>query len=103
MAKQTETKKDLTWVLRNPRVTEKAALSAEKGTYVFVVSNDATKSDIAQAIREQYKVTPISVNITKNPAKKVTRRKTTGTTSGYKSGIKKALVKLKKGETIELV
>lgn len=103
MAKTTTTKKDLTWVLINPRVTEKAALKAENGVYVFEVSKDATKSQIAEAVIEMYKVTPVAVNIAKTPAKKVVRRKASGTTSGYKSGLKKAYVYLKKGDTIELV
>lgn len=105
MAKKTITtsNKDLTWVLKNPRITEKAALKAESGVYVFEVSKDATKAQIAEAVSEMYKVTPVAVNIAKTAAKKVVRRKTTGTTSGYKSGIKKAYVYLKKGDTIELV
>lgn len=103
MAKSNETKKDLTWVLKHPRVTEKAAFSAEEGVYVFEVSKDATKIDIALAINEVYKVSPIAVNIAKIPAKKVTRRKANGIKSGYKPGRKKAYVYLKKGETIEIV
>jgi large subunit ribosomal protein L23 len=103
MANLNETKKDLTWVLRSPRITEKAAFSAEKGVYVFEVSKDANKIDIAQAIAEVYKVNPIAVNIAKIPAKKVTRRKANGIKSGYKPGRKKAYVYLKKGDTIEIV
>lgn len=103
MAKTTSTKKDLTWVIKNPRITEKAALKAEKNVYVFEVSPDATKSQIAEAISETYKVKPIAVNISKTPAKKVVRRKSTGVSSGYKSGIKKAYVYLKKGDTIQLI
>jgi len=103
MANVNETKKDLTWVLKKPRISEKAALSAENGVYVFEVSKDATKADIAQAITEVYKVNPIAVNIAKTPAKKVVRRKANGVKSGYKTGRKKAYVYLKKGETIEIV
>lgn len=101
MTKSTETKKDLTWVLRNPRITEKAALQAEGGVYVFEVSSDANKSDIAKAVSEVYKVNPIAVNIATIPAKKVVRRKAKGTKTGYKAGRKKAYVYLKKGDTIE--
>ncbi len=103
MAKATTTKKDLTWVIRNPRITEKAALKAEKGTYVFEVNTDATKNDVVLAIAENYKVTPVSVNIAKIPAKKVVRRKATGVKTGYKVGRKKAYVYLKKGDTIQFV
>jgi large subunit ribosomal protein L23 len=103
MANSNNTKKDLTWVLKNPRITEKAALQAEGGVYVFEVNKDATKSQIAEAVTELYKVTPVAVNIAKTPAKKVVRRKANGVKSGYKSGQKKAYVYLKKGDTIELV
>ena len=101
MTTSTNTKKDLTWVLRSPRITEKAALKAEEGVYVFEVSTDATKGDIAKAIAEVYKVNPIAVNIARIPAKKVVRKKAKGTKTGYKAGRKKAYVYLKKGETIE--
>lgn len=103
MATLKNTKKDLTWILKNPRVTEKAALQAEGGVYVFEVNQDATKADVAQAVSEVYKVNPVAVNIAKTPAKKVVRRKANGIKSGFKSGIKKAYVFLKKGDTIELV
>lgn len=102
MAKST-TKKDLTWVIRNPRITEKAALSAEKNVYVFEVSSDATKSQIAEAVSEVYKVKPLAVNIAKVPSKKVVRRKSDGVKSGYKPGRKKAYVYLKKGDVIQFV
>jgi len=103
MAKTTTTKKDLTWILKNPVITEKAALQAEGGVDVFEVSKDATKADIAQAVSEIYKVLPVAVNITKTPPKKVVRRKANGVKSGYKTGQKKAYVYLKKGDKIELV
>lgn len=103
MTTTNNTKKDLTWVIRNPRITEKAAIQAEGGAYVFEVSTDATKGDIALAIAEVYKVNPIAVNITRIPAKKVVRRKAKGTKTGYKAGRKKAYVYLKKGETIDFV
>ncbi len=103
MANLQTTKKDLTWILKTPRVTEKAALQAEGGVYVFEISKDATKADVALAVAEVYKVNPVAVNIAKTPAKKVVRRKANGVKTGFKSGLKKAYVYLKKGDTIELV
>ncbi len=103
MAKTTTTKKDLTWVLKNPKITEKAAIQAEGGVYVFEVNKDASKADIALAVSEIYKVLPVAVNIAKTPPKKVVRRKANGVKSGYKAGQKKAYVYLKKGDKIELV
>lgn len=94
---------DATWVLKGPRITEKAALIAEKGVYVFNIDPRATKADVARAIADAYKVTPVKVNIAKAPRKQVTRRTRAGVTSGYKKGNKKAYVYLKKGETIQFV
>lgn len=87
------------YILIRPRITEKAAASAEKGAYVFEVAKNATKRDIAQAVRAFYKVNPTKVTIVAIPPKKVIvkgRR-------GIRSGGKKAYVFLKKGEKIEVV
>lgn len=87
-------------VLIRPRVTEKAAYLAERtNAYTFEVASTATKKSVAAAVKEYYKVTPIRVNITNLPSKKVfTRGKL-----GMKSGIKKAQVVLAKGDKIEFV
>lgn len=89
---------DLSWVLQKPRVSEKAALGADKGVYTFVVAAKANKIQIKKAIKQAYKVEPVKVTITNTKGKKVLRR----TGIGYKSGFKKAMVFLKKGETIEV-
>jgi large subunit ribosomal protein L23 len=86
-------------VLKKPRITEKAALGAEKGQYVFEVSDRATKTSVAKAIEVLYKVKPIKVNIVKLPAKTVFVRGKVG----KKSGVKKAYVFVKKGDKIDLV
>jgi large subunit ribosomal protein L23 len=96
-----QTAKDLSWVLRSPRITEKSALSAEKNVYVFNVATKASKTDIKQAIEELYKVKPTKVRTTSIAEKVVTRRKRSGVTTGKKSGGKKAYVYLKKGDVIE--
>lgn len=88
-------------ILRQPRVTEKATdLSTRvKPVYVFEVSADATKQAISQAVKSQYKVEPIKVNIVRLPAKRVLVRGR----RGIKSGVKKALVYLRSGDKIEIV
>jgi large subunit ribosomal protein L23 len=102
MAKKTtttETKEvSTTKVLIAPRVTEKASLQSSANAYTFVVAENATKHAVAQAIKKEYKVTPRAVNITTLPAKKVFVRGKWGT----QSGLKKAIVFLKKGDTIAL-
>ncbi|OHA91653.1 MAG: 50S ribosomal protein L23 [Candidatus Zambryskibacteria bacterium RIFCSPHIGHO2_01_FULL_49_18] len=86
--------------LRGPRITEKAAIFADKhNVYVFEVEKDATKKSIAVSVKEAYKVTPIKVRIVNIPAKKVFVRGK----HGEKGAVKKAYVELKKGEKIELI
>lgn len=88
-------------ILRRPRVTEKATVTAEHGVYVFEVDVRANKKDIAQAVVDLYNVTPEKVSTVPIPSKTVmqkTRRK-----RGVKTGGKKAYVYLKKGDSIELI
>lgn len=88
-------------ILISPRITEKGAYLSEHGVYVFNVSPDANKREIAAAIFATYKVTPRMVRIAAVPRK---ARLTRGTNRfGKSAGGKKAYVYLKKGETIELV
>jgi len=87
-------------ILKDPRITEKAAYQTAKGCYVFNVSTDANKQEIARAIREVYKVTPRKVTVTAIPRKAVFIRGTNR--FGKTAGGKKAYVYLKQGDTIEL-
>lgn len=103
-AKQAQPKvslKDRSHVLANPRITEKASdLQSKSNAYVFDISASATKTEIAQAIREMYKVSPIKVRVvTIHPKTKRSMR--TGRT-GVRSGGRKAYVFLKKGDSITL-
>ncbi len=84
--------------IKNPKITEKAALLAEKGIYVFNVDKDATKSEIIKDIKSTYKVNPVKVNIINTKQKKVFVRGKIG----YISGSKSAMVFLKKGEKIDI-
>lgn len=87
-------------VLLRPRITEKAALGADKaGVYVFEVASRATKAQIAGSIKATYKVTPVKVRtVTMKPAAVFVRGK-----RGMQKGGKKAYVYLKKGDKIELL
>ena len=87
-------------VLLKPRITEKAALSADKrGVYVFEVTKDATSKQIIASIKDAYKVTPIKVHLVAIPTKKVFRRGK----PGIKGGGKKAYIHLKKGDKIDII
>lgn len=90
---------DFSWVLKKPRVTEKSAYISADKAYTFDVSVAANKIQIKKAIKEAYKVTPLKVNVIHRKAHKATKR---GRTI-HVSGTKKAMVYLKKGDTIELV
>jgi large subunit ribosomal protein L23 len=89
----------LTRVIVGPRVTEKAAHLAGANAYTFNVATDATKREIAQAIRAIYGVTPRKVTTAAISTKPIVRAGRYGDT---KPG-KKAVVFLAKGETIEFV
>jgi large subunit ribosomal protein L23 len=84
-------------ILLRPRITEKASFLVEKNVHAFEVISTATKKQIAEAVKVFYKVTPLKINIVKNPAKKVFLRGK----KGIKAGVKKAYVYLKKGDKIE--
>ncbi len=87
-------------VLLRPRITEKAALGADKlNVYVFEVTKDATKKSISASVKGAYGITPEKVRVATIPSKQVFVRGR----KGFKSGGKKAYVYLKKGDKIELI
>jgi large subunit ribosomal protein L23 len=86
-------------LLRNPRITEKAANLAGHATYTFDVAVGATKSEIIKAFVMMYKATPIKVNTVNVKAKTFFRR---GKLGIGKKG-KKAYVVLPKGTTIDIM
>ena len=85
-------------ILVRPRITEKAANMTANGVYTFDIRKEATKKDVAMAVSALYKVMPIKVNVVNTPAKRVQMRKKRG--FGKTSASRKALVFLKKGDTI---
>jgi len=88
----------LAWIIKSPRITEKAAMLSSNNVYTFDVSVDANKIQIKQAIIAQYNVTPTDINIVHNASRKITKRGR----KAHQRATKKAMVKLKKGDTIEL-
>ncbi|TAK03306.1 50S ribosomal protein L23 [Patescibacteria group bacterium] len=85
-------------VITAPLVTEKAATIAHAGQYSFVVSMDATRVDVRNAVKAMYGVTPTSVNIMRVRGKVVRF----GGREGMRSTWKKAVVTLPKGKTIDV-
>ena len=86
-------------VLRSPHIAEKSTRLIEIDKYVFKVYQRANKTEIKKAIEEIYGVNVLKVNIIKIPRKK--RR--LGKTQGWRKGYKKAIVKIKKGQKIEIL
>ena len=87
-------------VIKKPRITEKSGLNADNfGIYTFEITDAANKKNVAKAVKELYKVTPVKVNITNLPAKKVIARGKIG----RRTGVRKAVVYLKKGDKIDFV
>lgn len=83
-------------ILVKPMITEKATNLNSENQYVFMVDINANKIEVSKAIEEVYGVRPISVNIIKMKGKRVNR----GRISGRRKDFKKAIITLKKGESI---
>jgi len=89
-------------VLRRPLVTEKTNYQINKlNQYTFVVSNDATKAMVKEAIETIFDVDVTRVNIMKTPAKRSVRARSRRLMV-RKAGIKKAIITLAEGNTIEI-
>jgi large subunit ribosomal protein L23 len=87
-------------VLLRPRVTEKAALAADKSNvYVFEVTENATEKSVKASIKDAYNLVPLRVRLLAIPKKKIFRRGHYGT----KGGGKKAYVYMKKGDKLEVM
>tara|TARA_B100000029_G_C17553066_1_gene950784 strand:+ start:1779 stop:2072 length:294 start_codon:yes stop_codon:yes gene_type:complete len=85
-------------VVVSPNITEKATSLSEFNKIVFKVNKGASKNSIKKSIEKIFKVNVIKVNTinSKRKAKLVRNKKS------FKPGYKKAIVTLKKGQTIDL-
>ncbi len=84
--------------IKSPVITEKATGLSEQNKVIFKVHENATKSSIKKNIEKIFKVKVIKVNtINKKSKRKIVRGRI-----GIKSGFKKAVITLKKGQTIDL-
>ncbi len=84
--------------IRNPIITEKATILSEQNKTVFKVHEKATKKTIKKNIEKLFKVSVIKVNIINQKSKLKMKQ---GRKS-IKSGYKKAIITLKKGQSIDL-
>ena len=86
-------------VIRAPWLSEKALLATEKGVYAFEVSKDATKAEIAGAVKALYKVSPKRIRVVNLPGKTKAMRTRRG--FGKTRARRKAYVYLAAGDTIQ--
>ncbi len=85
-------------ILLAPVVTEKGYELIDESQYSFRVHPDAHKTQIRQAVEELFDVHVERVNIVKVQPKPKRR----GLARGKKPGWKKAIVQVRKGESIEI-
>ena len=84
--------------IRHPIITEKATILSEQNKTVFKVHSGANKKSIKKNIEKLFKVTVVKVNIINTKRKKKIKQ---GKIS-IKPGYKKAIITLKKGQSIDL-
>ena len=84
--------------IRQPIITEKATILSEQNKTVFKVHNGANKNSIKKNIEKLFKVNVIKVNIINTKTKKKIKQGKLSTKPGYK----KAIITLKKGQSIDL-
>ena len=84
--------------IRNPIITEKATILSDQNKTVFKVHLKANKKTIKKNIEKLFKVNVVKINIINRKAKLKMKQ---GRKS-YKSGYKKAIITLKKGQSIDL-
>ena len=88
---------DASQIILAPVVSEKSYQLTPNGQYVFKVHKDAHKTQVRQAVEQQFGVKVERVNIVKVQAKPKRR----GLFKGTRPGWKKAYVQLRAGDTIE--
>ena len=82
----------------SPNITEKSTSLSQFNKVVFKVSKNANKKSIKKSIEKIFKVNVVKINTVniKEKVKMVRNKK------AYKSGYKKAIITLKKGQSIDL-
>ena len=86
------------FLIKKPIVSEKAFSFTGAGKYVFMVRARATKTEVRKAIQKLYSVHVTHVNIIRLPGKPKRR----GATYSIRGAHKKAIVTVRKGETIDI-
>ena len=82
----------------SPIVTEKSTNLSEQNKIVFKVPNSSSKTNLKKNIEKIFKVNVTKINIINKQSKKKITRGRKVKVQGYK----KAIITLKKGQTIDL-
>lgn len=85
-------------LLLQPVTSEKTTRLNAQRQYTFEVTTDATKIDIARAVKAVYGVVPVKVNVARGKGKPVR----SGRFQGRRKRWKKAIVTLREGESIQV-
>ncbi len=91
-------------IIIEPVLTEKTNVmrEGEEKKYVFKVDPRANKVQVMQAVKTIFSVQPVKCNVVNVKGKSKTTRAKSGTRTGSTTPWKKAIVTLKKGESIEV-
>nr|AOM68097.2 ribosomal protein L23 [Rhodochaete parvula]ARO91297.1 50S ribosomal protein L23 [Rhodochaete parvula] len=81
-----------------PIITDKTAKLMENNEYSFAVDVRLSKGSIKKSIEDIFNVKVIGINTLRPPKK----QRKVGKFSGYSSNYKKAIIKLAKGDSINL-
>jgi len=90
-------------IIIKPIITEKMTTITGKfpNRFGFRVTPDANKIEIKKAVETMYQVTVVDVNTMNRSGKLKSRYTKSGVVTGRQDAYKKAIVTLKKGETID--
>lgn len=88
-------------ILKRPLVTEKAMTGTRSNHYGFIVDQSASKHQIREAVETMFSVDVVSITTMtgKGKTKRVGKKRQEIQTSPYK----KAFIKIKAGQTIDVV
>ena len=82
----------------SPVVTEKSTILSEQNKIIFIVPNKSNKKNLKKNIEKIFKITVVKINIiNKQSRSKISRGKKVKI-----AGYKKAIITLKKGQSIDL-
>ena len=85
-------------IILSPNITEKSTALSEFNKVVFKVNKGASKSSIKKSIEKIFKVNVVKINTINSKEKIKFVKNKKAVTSGYK----KAIITLKKGQSIDL-